>query len=961
MAMVFLEKINSNYLKKLLIIVKKILPILILLIVFHGISAQNSLSISVLNPPKKIKPGEPFTIFLEVKGVKPFDNKIETTLLLPENWNVLMSKKPSKFKGEQLVKFIFTIAPPSLATKGNYNFGIRVFGKGYDDEVENQSIEIEQVRNLEILTFNVPEFVKEGDTLRTEYIVQNNGNTSERIGIKTLRGRIEYPKSDTLKVDSVSVNNKSTKKKKKKSKINYSDNEIKVDSVTIEANESLRLNVVQIIPSSEQNSWNVSSDLQLMLKDSILPISKTVSIPVFSNKNKKSDPYLRFPIDIGAWYSNFKIGDKRIDGFQYDIRGRGDLDFNKKHHLDFIIHGPNRFNVPAVGSYDQYSLEYMYKQRSKITVGDYSLRVSNLLELGRFGRGLRFDQSTKKIDFSVFYIQPRFYPNQRDTYGGTFTLKPSEKFNISLNYMSKVLLDNAQTEFNAQFYSIFTRIITKRFILENEVSNSQAIGISDYGIYNRINLKIGRFQVNNDFVYTGKNFFGFYRDSYLLINSINYFLSRKVSLNFINNTTRLNPSLDLTVFNSSPFSQSNLLALNYQISPTNRTFLSYEMREREDRSPRKIFHFTEQFGRLAYYVNSKKLNLWYDVRYGTSQNLLIKTDSTANTRLFQTLIVPQVKVLPWLWIGGYFDYARTSKFSDDNTLRNYFYYGGSTRINLGKTFNASVNFRNNYAPDELVERRTFIDVNASLRLGNHEISILGGKAFIPNAQFMNQDTEFYTIKYAFRINAPIARNKKLSSIKGKILGMGNDFNPKGIIVQMGDKQFMTDASGNFQFNDLMPDRYYVNLVKSSIDRGIVSTVKSPMEVIVRADTTYKIEIPLTKTGAIIGKIDFIKSEGVGVSDITKQKPLVLVKLFNEKENLITKVNLKDEFSFKEIKPGKWKVLAWIPGKSDQYNVSNSDQFIDLEANQNKEILIKVSTNERKINFSNKTHQLSNKK
>ena len=76
---------------------------------------------------------------------------------------------------------------------------------------------------------------------------------------------------------------------------------------------------------------------------------------------------------------------------------------------------------------------------------------------------------------------------------------------------------------------------------------------------------------------------------------------------------------------------------------------------------------------------------------------------------------------------------------------------------------------------------------------------------------------------------------------------------------------------------------------------------------------------------------------------------------------MTQVNGKDEFSFKEIKLGKWKVIAWIPGQLDQFSILNSDQYIDLTANLGKEILITITPKERKIHFSNKTHQLSTKK
>lgn len=928
------------------------------MVVSFDISAQNSLSIRVLNPPNKIKPGEYFTLFLDVKSSNYFENNVEVVITLPKDWHILMSKKPSVFKGQQSVKFIYTIAASGLTPKGMYNLGISVTGEGYKTESKTQIIEVERVQHLEILTLNIPEYVKEGDTLTTEFIIQNSGNTTEKVILKTLHGKIELPKPDTL-----TGNLKKLIPFKHRKRVGVKNNEIenKVDSVTVEPNQSLRVKVVQIIPISTKDSWITSSDLQIVIKDSIHPISKTVSVSVYSNKSKESDPYLRFPIEMSVWYNNFMIGNKYIPSYQYDIRGKGNIDFAKKHYFNFIVHGPNQFNVPSTGSYDQYSFEYTYKRRTTITVGDYTMKVNSLTELGRFGRGARFDQSFKKIDFSLFYVNPRLYPSQRDTYGGIFTVKPSAKFTFSFNLLSKTLVDNNLQVFDARFYGVSTAIHLKNFSIDNEVSSSFSQGKADFGVFNRLIWRIGGFQINNDLIYTGKNFYGFYKDSYLLINSINYYLSKKMSVNLVSNITRLNPSHDFTIFTSSPYSQNGMLSLNYQINKVNRIFMSYEAREREDKSSVKRFHFTEKFGKITYYINTPKFTFGYDGRFGTSQNLLVKTDSSVNQRLIQNMIQPRIEVLPWLWIGGYFDYQRTSKFSDDNTTRNFYYYGGSLRIALSKIFSASMMFRNNYAPDELIETKSFLDINANLHLGNHDLTFTGGGAFVPNTQMSNQDSQFFALKYCFKFNAPIARNKKLSSIKGQVVGLNEGINLKGIVVQLGNKRFVTDAKGFFQFNDLVPSKYFINLVPSSIESGVITSLQTPSEIIVRSDSTYKIVIPLTKTGAIMGRIIFQKSESIGAVDITKQKPVVLVKLYNEKENFLTQVNGKDEFSFKEIKLGKWKVIAWIPGQLDQFSILNSDQYIDLTANLGKEILITITPKERKIHFSNKTHQLSTKK
>ncbi len=482
-----------------------------------------------------------------------------------------------------------------------------------------------------------------------------------------------------------------------------------------------------------------------------------------------------------------------------------------------------------------------------------------------------------------------------------------------------------------------------------------------YGGFNRLIFRVGRLQVNSNFMYAGKDFYGFFNNSWLAVNGFTYYLSRKINIGFSNNVTRLNPSYDVTVINKSPYSSGNIAFLNYEYNTKNRFTLSYNNQEREDRGTVKTFHYKETFGRLSYNLNAPKFTLWFNSQYGTAQNLLVKSDSSVNRQSISNTIQPQFRVVPWLWLGGYFEYQRTSKFSDNNRLTDFYFYGGSARINMGKKFNANFMYRNSYAPDELVERRSYLDLGVTLDLDRHIFSIQGGRTFIPNYDNTDQNSLFFVAKYTLRIGVPVAKNRNLGSIRGQVLGLSEDIKRNGVLVRLGERKFLTDPSGNFYFNNLLPDKYYVTMERSTMGVGVVANTKIPMEVIVRADSTQQVTIPLTKTGEIKGKIDFVAIEQIGTVDIHKNKPLVLVKMVNGTESYITQVNKNDEFSFKEIKPDKWKITAWIPGKQEQFEISNSEEAMVLGANQVKEIQLVIKPIVRKINFSQKTYNLSSKK
>lgn len=927
---------------------------MIVLILFSfGTYSQNSLDVKVLNPPSKIKPGESFTLILEVQPNRQNNSKIEVKLLLPDKWQLIMTKKPNSFENEKTFRYLFTVTTPYFTPNGLYNIGIQALGNGYIDEIENLSIEVIKIRKLEVISLNSTEYVKEGDTLKTSFWVQNLGNNSEKVALKSIDGKIELPQN---KKDSVLQNAQLIKKTKQKT---IKSDIPKLDSLLIEPNQSVEVRVLQIVPSTIQNYWHISPNLDVLMSDTNAIITKSLRIPVFSNKIKKADLYLRFPLEVGGSYNSYKVADKQILGYQFNLSGKGFLDFKKSNYLNFTILGPSQLAIPAFGAYDLYSFEYSYKNKVKVFLGDYTLRVNNLIEYGRLGRGISFEQSFKKLDYTFFYTKPRFSINQLDTYGALLSLKPTSKVKISFSYLNKVATENS-LQANIQLVGVGTDLKLKRFSLSTELASSYYQNKYDFGFFNNISWEIGKLRVNNNFIYTTKEFGGFYKDSYLLLNNLNYSFSRKVSLFFNTYINRLNPNYDQTVVLTSPYSQNNSLGINYQLNKFNKVFLGYDYREVEDRSSLKKFYFTENFARLNYNVNSSNFIILAQARVGTSRNLLTNIDSSANQKLVNVIMQPEIKLLKWLWLGGYMNYQRSSNFSTDSKLKDFYFYGGSLRLPISNTLNLNANFRNNFAPDELIEQRSFIDIGANFKLGNHELTFSGGKSYIPILSGQNQNIEFYRIMYKLKLNAPITRNKSLSSIRGQILGMSSDINLKGMIVELGGKKFMTDSNGGFYFNNLLPDKYLLNIARTTMGKDVIATGKNPMVVNVKADSVYKIEIPLTKACSIIGKVDFRNNENIGTIDFKKEKPTVLIKLINEKESFVTQVNEKDEFSFKEIYGGKWRMSVVISGKAEQFIIKNLDENFELLPGSTKLSTITISPKERKIYFSDKTHRINNK-
>ena len=878
--------------------------------------AQNVITINVLNPPENIAPGGYLTLFYEVRT--DFDVK-KDSLIVPENWHIILSKKQTKKKFHY--SFIVTVAISQMTSAGQYPLTLLLFDANGRFCQKTSYVTIDTYRKIDVQAISSFDYAKEGDTLQIAYLIQNEGNTLEKLKLQSSSGVIG------------------------------ADNQ----EIEIAANKTIQVNVRQFIPKTSNNYWVLSSDLKVWMADSTRPIISLTNVPVYSYQNKKNDPYLRFPIEVGGAYNHFETGGLRYASYQYSIKGAGFLDFKNQHFLDFTIQGPNQVYSSAMGTYDLYSLQYSYK-KTNIELGDYVLSLNNLMEYGRFGRGFRLDQSFKKIGVVGFYSSPRFYPNQKETGGFSIYYKPKANLRFSFDFLSKNTFSN-DTWFNAKLLGLTLRYQGVDFRLTTELSGSLANNTRDFAGFNRIYYQLDRFHFSSDLIYAGKNFYGFYHNSWQAVNGLTYQINKKVSLALQSNYTHVNPSYDFLSMNLSPYFSNNSILFNYEFKSNNRLMLSYNIEEKEDRKDVQQFHFRDNYGRVAYLNNSPKVNLWFESRFGETYNYLLKAEQQKNTSL-RISVQPQFRVVSWLWLGSFLEYQRTAKFIQDNVLTNYYFYGASSRILFGSKFNMSFSYRNNYAPDELVQQRSFIDMRAELQLNEHKLSLSVGQAFIPTYGQTNDNSLFFTIKYAVRINTPLVKNKHLGAIRGRVSNV-NGISTQGVLVQLGNKKFLTDVNGNFFFNDLIPDSYYLSLDKSTLQEGLLTKEALPLQVAVKPNKTTKVPIPVVESGGIKGAITLVENQKK--SDLVKEKLTIWVKIANDKETLYTKVQENGSFGFKELKPGQWQIDVSIQGNTDRYQIENFNPLITIETDTDTDLSYTVKVKERKIMFSNKNFQLNSKK
>ncbi|MBL7814148.1 MAG: carboxypeptidase regulatory-like domain-containing protein [Saprospiraceae bacterium] len=899
---------------------KKLVHIL-LLCAHLACYGQEKTEVRVSNLPESVNPGQFFSMFLHITSDQPLQQGFQNRVTLPNNWKVITEKKLTTTNDSSSIKFLYSISVPPQYPAGTYPIDFQIFVNDEKISSKTVKVQISEVRQLEVTALNQPEYVKEGEVLKVTYLIQNLGNKTERIHLSTSHGEVENGK----------------------------------DSIDISPNSYRQVVVKQSIPVTEHNTWQTSSDLKVVLKNQLAPIIQTVSVPVYAAKVKRNDPYLRFPLDIGVSRLDYRLGQQTSSAYQVNAEGKGYLDFAKKHHLDLLLRGPSQFTFPTIGNYDHYSVAYSYEEKTNVVVGDYGLKINNLMEFGRYGRGFKVDQNLNKAQATIFYQQARFFPNQKDAFGGSYVYKLKGDSKIGVQFISKNLTaDN--TLFRSNIVGVSSFLKKRYFINETELALGQAKSKYDIGFYNKFHSHYNRLTFNSELIHAGKNFYGFYTNSLLFVNSLNYYLTPKFNIGVNSNITRINPSLDVLRYAISPYTSTHTAFLSYQPNSKNLFHLNFTKQEREDRQQPSTFHFKEDFGNFFYNLTTSKVTVFAQARYGFAQNLMA-IDSLRRKQFTSYMAQPSVAVLPWLWIGGYFEHQHTTKFSATNTYQDLFFYGGNVRLNYKNRVSLNFMYRNNYAPDEFFEQRSFMDGSLIVNFDKHQLSLIGGRVYLPNLSNNDQNTVYLTTKYVYRLNLGIKKDKKLGHINGQISATSSNINREGILMQLGQYKVLTDKEGRFSFPNLVPDRYFVTMVQDEKRLGIVPTQKLPLEINVKAENTELVNITLIKSGGVVGSVKFENSN----NSTPSVKPTIYIKLYNEKESFTTQMNEKGEFSFKEMKPGSWHLKAFMAGKNEQFEIVNTEQDIEIEAGQLKNSVFNVKTIERKIQFSGQSFHISSDK
>ena len=853
--------------------------------------------------------------------IRNLPEKLSVKTALPENWKVLSEN--SYPLGEKGVRLFYFISPEKRALSGTYKIGFELSSEQGSVSLSTP-VFLESTRELELTRLKNPEFVLEKDTLRTSYLIENRGNTVERVALHSKSSKIVGP-----------------------------------DTLNIMPKSAVEVNLVTYIPKTSQSIWEANTDLTILPGEG-KPLSAYTNTNVYSRGLKKADRFLRLPVYAGLGLLHYDANGIPVTSYQFMMNGAGYLDANKKHEINFNLRGPNQILFPAIGTYDNYSVNYKNSKHGlELSLGDYSNQVSNLLEFSRYGRGARVTTTYERTEFSVFYQNARFFRDQRNSVGGQakFTLQNGLK--IGVNLMNKQAFRKGNW-FNPTLFSAVGLYDTDKLKLEAELANSVSGYGSSLGFHSQATGNFGKLSAYSTIILTGKNFYGFYNNSRQFTHGVNYNANSKLSLGLNSNLSQVNPGLDLTFFTISPYYESVMAFMTYRPLKNHTLFMNFTRQEREDRQPVSQFHYKESFVNTNYSYESHKVRVESQFRMGKAQNLQLTSEENKAKPGYELIITPSFQPVKGVWVGGYFQHQHTNKFSQNNSLENLYYYGFRLQGNFSKNFNFNLSYRNNFSPDEFYQKRSFLDAGLMYQLKETLFDFRASQNYLPGINSVNQNTLFFSFNIIQKLNLPIGKNKNIGHLSGQLKG-SSGINLANQQVRMGQFVSVTDEYGRFFFSNLEPGTYHVGLDESTREAGVTTRDKLMKEVSLVADSVSNIEIQLVRTGGITGKVDFEITDKFVELRQKGEFAQTLVKLLGKESYYVTYSDKNGLFSFKDIKPGEYSITVSLLKDKESMVVQNPERSVIVQSGALTSEEFMVRSIERKVKFTDQEFKLTKNK
>lgn len=885
-----------------------------LVTLFITTGAANAQVTQVLSnlPEGEILPGKTQTIVLNLTNQTNDTLDLRLDLDIPKPLRALIFNKKVTLMPNKSQPILVPISIPRATTSGNYalTFGVTLNGKRITSQ--KTTFAIAKITDVKVELIEYPSYARSIDTIRARFMIMNNGNSTEVLTLVSKNGIIKAKNSQAIPADSTI----------------FIDMWILNDPKTYEVEDQL-------------------IDLFCNIADINQSVGDQEIIKVYPARTVKVDPFFRYPINVNASYFTQNTNGEYYNSIlQYQISGKGPLDVDKVHNLNFAYRGPGAVRITRIGNFSQKFVHYN-SRKTNVFIGEKTYGLSELTENFRFGTGIEFNTTIQnKVSFGGYYNRPIFQPEIREQFGSFIAFHTPKQYKFRINSLNNYLREG-QTINLTSFQVDLTNYTDWRF--NAEVSRSFSEGEDGNAAAYNTNININKFRISSNGLYADKNFKGYYNNSLNLGLNASYSFE-KISFQVNGNYSNSNPNLD-TVFSVAPISFFMSTGFLSRISKAFDIQFLGVYREKTDRLASKNFDYTEKRLRLTMGFKRGKFSSRFLTEAGNTTNKLAVGNETSFG--YDAQLQLSYRPRPNFWLSSFSQYLNNNRFSTET--ERYLLYGVDANIRYGKKFTMTCEFQNNFLIEDLYNDRNLLNFKMGYEITPKQTIQATANYGILHQAPVRRDW-FLSANYNLRLGVPMVRTMALGSLEGRLVNGG--VNSVDNVVLMLDGQLITtNSDGSFSFNNVRPGVHQLYIDRATIGVRDLPDQKLPLEVEVFAEKTTKVSITMTRSAKVTGKITMEKVRMTQSSKGELKFPSIIVEASMGDESLLTRADADGNFVFGSLRPGTWKIRMVPTYWKDDFVIKTPYIQLDLEAGQDETVDMTITPKVRQIQFFNQGTRL----
>lgn len=791
---------------------------------------------------------------------------------LPDGWLVITGDSTIHVGAHQRSISLVSVLVPRTAQPRKYRLTYVVSAAGRPDLIDWCSVPIIvlPVTKLEVKPLSAPDFVVAGDEFRASFAVSNRGN----VGVTaSLRAQTACGLPFVFDNQMMEMAPGQTR---------IVELSLKTDS---QIKKAIRDNLTLLIEATDPKA----------------EAHATSRVEIIPRITGAEDRFERIPSLLAVRNVTSRNGAAR-SRFQAQLAGDGAFGEAGVNHLTFLAKGPDIQQIGVLGRRDEYTLAYS-TAHCEIAVGDRTYAVSQLSESHRYGRGLEANFKLKRLRLGAYRLVSMSGEPREDQTAAFVDYALSGAASAGLNYLLK------HRDGKSQILGLEGRLAPAPGTdLEMEYSASLGDDHTRNAYYLRLRTTRKRASGFLRCIHADRAYPGYFQNMDFVAGVLDVSLRPTSRLDASFRQERHNLSRRGSL--SLPTEREYQVRLDERLGTTDAS-LGWRTRSHDDRHNPAGLDYTENVVRSSVGQRLSRWNYYtaleagwiHDGREGRS-SALRRWSASVNLRPTNRQSY-----------GCYVSYD-TSRIPG-KTRKRYLAVSLTSSLKLRPNTTLDLGFRSNDYEDGHSFESNMVDVTVSHRLPNKSTLLIRGY-YRPWESTSRHDEAAVSLEYAIPVGVPVARRQSVGAVKGRVFDELTGLPVEDAILRLDGATAVTDARGNFTFPSIAKGEYYLRVDRASIGLDHITVQKTPIDVAVEGGEEKSIQIGVTRSASLHGKVVLYKSKAGGTmlsradtADLVEDHGVgeLLVELTDGVETKRVITDEQGRFDFEEMRPGAWTLTV----------------------------------------------------